>query len=205
MNLSLEEASCSYQELFNLVASGSPKRVLLAGGKTPIEFYRKYLFKLNANFALTDERITPELKRKNYESLRPIFPSLINVNFPSKEKEIAGGIGEINEQYERFFPPDICILGMGEDGHYASIFPKMKIIFQDVNDLFIFSKLPNGELRFSVTKKYICMSKKVYLLIGKDNAMKRKLLGESRTKEFFSLPISEILYEFSEKISIIYI
>ena len=102
---------------------------------------------------VVDERITTDNSRQNQANIKKIYPEFHDIDFPEEEGFIEKYSESLSVTYENFLPADLCILGMGEDGHYASIFPNHKKIFKCKKNLYFFSTI-NGtdEIRFSLTK-----------------------------------------------------
>lgn len=111
-------------------------------------------------FYLGDERCVPENHPdSNYRMiLKTLFPEgigksqkLYKMYDETHTPEVAAGI------YENILParPDLIILGLGDDGHIASLFPGQSWI-EENNRKVISSVSPvNGQQRVTITKKVI--------------------------------------------------
>lgn len=140
----------------DIVAAPSTVNCALAGGETPQDVYR-LLQKLHSadvdfwqkvNFYPTDERcVAEDSPRRNDAMLRRCL----------------GGAAQIFSLAESGAPPplDIALLGMGEDGHIASLFPG-----EQSGGESIFRVSPQGaaEERLSIPLPAFVAAKKVFIL-----------------------------------------
>ena len=99
--------------------------------------------------------------------LKTLFPEgigksmkLFKMYDESHAPEVAAGI------YERILPlePDLIILGLGDDGHIASLFPGQSWI-EEYSRMVISTVSPfNGQQRVTITKKVIESADKIIVL-----------------------------------------
>lgn len=131
--------------------------IALAGGKTPLELYRTLsstdLRWEKVYFYLGDERyVSIDSELSNYRSIRETLGHRAKIRFFKTELEPE----ECAMDYSAQLPEnlDIALLGLGEDGHTASLFEKITL----VTDRVCLSKSPDGLLRVSLTDKYLSSS-----------------------------------------------
>ena len=176
-------------------------KIALCGGSTPKAAYyllgKKNLAWSNVDFFLGDERwvdnesqdsncfmLNNSLFKLGNPSLNASFFSVPTIQFPSPE--------ESAKDYERIIknnldedPPkfDLILLGLGDDGHTASLFPASKALF--VRDDLITVGEGKGHRRITFTSKLLNSTDKVVFLISgsaKQTALNR-LLDQSESWE----------------------
>lgn len=201
------------QLLTTIIDAQNRATVSLSGGSTP-----KLLFSVLANefrdaidwhkvhFFWGDERCVPPTDQEsNFGEAKRLFLSKIDI----PEENIHRVWGEAEPENERvrysqaiadtvdqndngcpYF--DIVLLGMGSDGHTASIFPP-EIDFLNSDQVCEIATHPDsGQNRITVTGKIINASTHVFFLIT--GAGKADVLAEimSQTGNYDSYPISHI-------------
>ena len=151
-----------YKECLCLINKKKIKNLFIAGGTTTkdlIKILKKNNFKSNIKIFLTDERITKSEDNKNYKNFK-----ILKFNKKIKLFNICNYTNNI-DYYNKLLPnkPDFSIIGVGSDGHIASIFKdQIKINF---SDKLLYTKKENENfLRISVTFDYILKSKQIILL-----------------------------------------
>ncbi|MFN5909928.1 MAG: 6-phosphogluconolactonase [Bacteroidota bacterium] len=171
--------------------------ILLSGGSTPKPVYERIAGALDTleqiHWGLVDERFVGV--ESEYSNERMIKEAL------GKDADVVGLVRDLNDRsqnlkkaeefYESFlFDTDITVLGMGTDGHTASIFPGDPIS----EELRLNNKVgientsaPNfPKERITCTPELICNSRKIYLLITGEE--KLHVLSDVNLK----LPIHDI-------------
>ncbi|WP_340695579.1 6-phosphogluconolactonase [Hydrogenobacter thermophilus] len=130
--------------------------IALAGGRTPIELYRM-LSKENLlwgkiKFYLTDERYVSLVSElSNYKAVRETLGDKAKLVFYKTDMDIE----ECALDYSLQLPErlHITLLGVGKDGHTASLFPKGEC--KKVSQKVCVSRSPDGLLRLSLTQEYL--------------------------------------------------
>lgn len=166
----------------------------LSGGSTPGELYKllssvskvELVDWKNVVFFLGDERFVPlEDKRSNYNMFCNTFLSNISANFLPKVFPInvnASNIDVAAKEYSELIKEqmnakdslpvfDIMLLGLGEDGHTASLFPNDPAVYE-TKKICIGVKHPtDGTQRVSLTSSVICNARNlIFLSKGKAKA-----------------------------------
>jgi 6-phosphogluconolactonase len=106
-------------------------RVLLSGGGTPMPVYEKLsdsqLDFSKIAFGLVDDRFVPVQDPSSNEGvIRNIFrnqPDFTLETMVENPQDYAESIAQCNQAYRKFINGDVILLGMGGDGHFASLFP----------------------------------------------------------------------------------
>lgn len=105
--------------------------ILLSGGSTPLPLYKllaeSRLDFSKLTFGLVDERFVPVSEPQSNEGMiREIFqnqPSFQCIGMVTNDQNIKESIENCQSTYPKFIGADLVILGMGSDGHFASLFP----------------------------------------------------------------------------------
>jgi 6-phosphogluconolactonase len=165
----------------------------LSGGKTPLLVYQSLSLdpRFDASkgvFWLVDERNVPLADpESNYRNITEAFVSSPNfksnlsfwhTNLPSVE-----ALAKFNTEMRQWFANkiDLIVLGIGKDGHTASLFPHSSVLKQ-TKELVAETKSSVGvPQRFTITFPAIMKAKKVLLLAaGRD---KQDVIGKLMNTE----------------------
>lgn len=173
-----------------------PISIGLTGGSTPKAFYqwaaKHSVFKkhsLNQILWMTsDERYVPlESSESNFGSADRLMLTPLHV--PQKNKLpwcVSDSPQEAAKLYNDHFVPntsfDLCLLGMGDDCHIASIFPNSPLITlsQSIQENFTSINVPNKGTRLTITPHGINHCHKIIMIVtgsGKSSALKKVLHG----------------------------
>ena len=152
---------------------------VLTGGSSPINLYKK-LAKSNIDWSNIDlfwgdERfVSNKSKNSNFKLANDLFIKKVKIKkqnlfyINTKTKNINQSSLEYQNKIKRYFKNkkirfDICLLGMGNDGHVASIFPNTNILKKS-----IVSPVTRGDFkRITIGLKVINNSKKIFLWLSK--------------------------------------
>ena len=153
---------------------------VLTGGSSPINLYKK-LAKSNIDWSNIDlfwgdERfVSNKSKNSNFKMANDLFikkskikkRNLFYIN--TERKDVNQSSLEYQNKIKNYFKNkkisfDICLLGMGNDGHVASIFPNTNILKKKS----IVSPVNRGDFkRITIGLKVINNSKKIFLWLSK--------------------------------------
>ncbi|MEG9490783.1 6-phosphogluconolactonase [Mannheimia indoligenes] len=179
-----------------------PVHISLSGGSTP-----KLLFKTlaqvpfkteiqwqNLHFWWGDDRmVSPTDPESNYGEVQKLL--FDHINIPAENIHRIRGEENVEQELARFSQEltacvpnlefDWIILGMGTDGHTASLFPH-QTDFDDQNVAVIAKHPETGQIRISKTASLIEKAKRItYLVTG---ASKAEILKEIQTTPAENLP-----------------
>ena len=153
---------------------------VLTGGSSPVNLYKK-LAKSNFDWSNIDlfwgdERfVSNKSKNSNFRMANDLLIKKIKINkrnlfyINTKRKDINRSSLEYQNKIKNYFKNkkirfDICLLGMGNDGHVASIFPNTNIQKKKS----IVSPVNRGDFkRITIGLKVINNSKKIFLWLSK--------------------------------------
>ena len=200
-----ENLSFRISELVN--NSGNDFYLALSGGETPRLFFRylaeNYKSKIEWNkikFFWVDERcVPPHDPESNYRMTKENLLSLIPVkeknifriegeNDPSEEafrysRLLADNVPSSNK-YPRF---DLILLGLGDDGHTASIFPDNIGLINDKRFCAVSGHPVTHQKRITLTGSVINNAKNIFFHVTgtkKKDIVKSILLNEAGTENF---------------------
>ena len=190
------------QEFKAYSEKGTPVHISLSGGSTPkLLFttlaqapYANELQWQNLHFWWGDDRMVPPTdEQSNYGEVQKLL--FDHINIPAENIHRIRGEENVETELARFSQeltacvPDLAfdwiILGMGNDGHTASLFPH-QTNFDDPNVAVIAKHPESGQIRISKTAKLIEKAKRItYLVTG---AAKAEILKEIEETPAESLP-----------------
>ena len=168
---------------------GKDTNVAISGGSTPKSLFKiladKHKDKINwkaIHFFWVDERcVSPDDKESNFGMTKKILFDNVDIpeenihrikgeNIPEKE---AGRYSAVLEKYLKFengLPRfDLILLGIGTDGHTASIFPDQLELFNSKNFCAVTVHPESGQKRVTLTGNVINNGARVVFMITGEN------------------------------------
>jgi 6-phosphogluconolactonase len=183
----------------------------LSGGNTPIPILEKLKDKdvnwERINFFMVDERCVPLTSDlSNFGNISKAFFSKIdsksfslvqeNKSFEDSLFEYQREISENVKIGENGFPVfDLILLGMGDDGHTASLFPKTEALAEK-KQIAVINKVPQlNTKRLTLTYPSILNAKEIIVIVKGSN--KEKMINQIYTGSFCDYPIEKIVAKHS--------
>ena len=185
-----------FEEILSVMEVNKSSNLILSGGNSP-----RYLFKMisqnkkyfkEATFLMSDERIV------NIDDLNSNEGEFIRLSDISRDNLISLHDEGIAQKLKNFTNYDIAILGMGEDGHFASIFPNCSNTSKALNshnNIVFFQDEHLNFSRVTLSLNEILKAKKIILIASSKNK-------QSILKHESGLPIHYLLERSSNKLSI---
>jgi 6-phosphogluconolactonase len=168
--------------------------VILTGGRSAKKVYDKlsdYLpqYKGVIEFYLGDERCVSETdSESNYGMvLNSLFHNHeVNSNSVHKFYDSSSSIHDNLLRYENQLPtyPNIILLGLGDDGHIASLFPNQDYVGKKCKVIQVMS--PNGQKRLTITPEYINSAERIFIFalgLIKKNIVSKILSLETKSTD----------------------
>ena len=185
-----------FEEILSTIEVNKSPNLILSGGNSPIYLFKiisqnKKYFK-KATFLMSDERI---VDTEDPNSNEGEFIRLSNI---SRDNLISLHDKRITQKLKNIKSYDIAIVGMGEDGHFASIFPDCKNTSKALNSENNLVEFEDEHLNFSrisLSLNEILKSKKIILIAS--SKTKQKII-----KYQSGLPVHYLLERSSNRLSI---
>ena len=194
------------QDILNVAKNAVRKKgsfkIVMAGGSTPERLYKSFLDICNQNFSdwelyVGDERSLPEdSKDRNSNMIKRSFidhlpndskPKFFPINTEKGSQEASNEYNSIINKIDQF---DLVLLGLGEDGHTASLFPGHQWDKQ-LNVVAVSNAPKPPSNRVSMTPKAFLKAKKIFFIVtghGKRDAV-------NAWKKGLDIPASKIMSE----------
>ena len=162
---------------FDVHQSSNSRFYIVPGGKTPRFFFSQLAGRIkhwaNTQFILSDERLTYNKKLSNTAMFEENFIKKIKSNNePLLIQNNLNDIQSIIENRLKSLTPNLAVLGLGADGHTASLFPGDPEIFNENDDILIKTKNDSEDFdRISLTFDYLMKAEEILFLVnGKEKA-----------------------------------
>nr|NGX30546.1 6-phosphogluconolactonase [Candidatus Anoxychlamydiales bacterium] len=192
--------------------------IALSGGKTPLSFYQnlskqKHLSWDKIHIFFVDERMVSNLDEKSniYQIekhlIKPLNLKKENIHYINKDIDILDAIKEYELDIKSFLHEekpsfDLILLGIGEDGHTASLFPNSDTLKEEEKFVVLASKKDEDFDRVSFSYPLINLAKNVmFLTLGenKANIIKKIFLDKNRFLPAFHVKAQDNLYYILDK------
>lgn len=223
----LEELNASFTEwMKNLLEENGRLTISLSGGSTPKSLF-DYWSENHANdidwdstfFFWGDERCVPPADdQSNYKMTKDHLLSHVPIpeknifrikgeNDPEKEAERYSNLLEVEVDMENNIPAfDIVILGMGDDGHTASIFPHEMELWNSEEYCVVGTHPDSGQKRVSLSGTTINNARNIAFLVtgaGKAEKVKEIVGGGENVEDKYPAakvdPVSGNLFWFLDQ------
>lgn len=174
------EAAVSF--ILKILQENPDANIALSGGTTPAPIYKALAEKsIHGNFYQIDERYVP--KDHPHSNQKMIRETLNPTNFHAFDTSIP--LESALEKYAQELPTqfDLTILGIGEDGHYASIFPHTQETEAPVSHTTT-DNFPVKD-RLTITVKPILKSKNILILLKNKPKVLQELQKHSKDPQEF--------------------
>jgi len=199
---SVDILNAALYEYFQKHTNVTNPNIILSGGNSPKSFYQllaKHHTEWNKfKITLSDERdVELNNKKSNEGSIKKLINNdQFNKSFVGlRHTNSMNTLNRINEYH-------FCLLGMGLDGHFASIFPAMNNLHSAYDESVSLINVKNGfpdVPRISMTLAEINKANNIVLLIHGEEKM--ALLLKERPKNKL-LPIDKLFLSSPKKIDI---
>jgi 6-phosphogluconolactonase len=195
-----------FNELEKDLCENTQSTFIVSGGSSPVQIF-KDLSVMEAqwsdiNISLVDDRI---LDINHNDSNEKLVNDLL-IKDKAKDASFISICNQTNDLFNLKRPFGVMLLGMGEDGHFASLFPKLietnPEYFDLESDAEIFYTEPMGNpchKRVSMNLSMILESKHIFLLVS--NEKKLQVLNQAKSDK--SLPIYYLLNQNKVEIKIV--
>lgn len=198
------------QNLRDTLAKQDRATLAVSGGKSPIAFFQALnqldLDWARVNIALVDERVVPtnhadsntQLVRDNLLQNRAKDAKFIAmIDDAASESSLQQAEQAVEFALQNYVQPDVLVLGMGGDGHTASIFPQAPQFADAVRadypqPLLHTTPMTAPHERISMTLAAIERTAHVYLAIA--GAEKLAVYRQAEQEKTQTFPISYVLH-----------
>ena len=179
---------------------------IVSGGSSPVQIF-KDLSAMQAkwsdiNISLVDDRVVD----KNHDDSNEKLVNNVLIKDEAKDANFISLCNQSKDLLNLKRPFGIMLLGMGEDGHFASLFPKLietnPEYFDLESDSEIFFTEPMGNpchRRVSMNLSMILESKDIFLLVSSEK--KSEVLNQAKSDK--SLPLYYLLNQSKVDLKII--
>ena len=195
-----------FNELEKDLCENAKSTFIVSGGSSPVQIFRDLSAMeakwSNINISLVDDRVVDI----NHEDSNEKLVKELLIKDKAKDASFISICNQSNDLLTLKRPFNVMLLGMGEDGHFASLFPKLIQTNPEYFDLRsepeIFFTDPMGSpchKRASMNLSMILESKNIFLLVSSEK--KLEVLNQAKSDK--SLPLFYLLNQKKTEIKII--
>jgi len=198
----------SAKEIFvDLHLPGRDNTFIVPGGRTPIPFFHK-LARLTLDWnrttlILSDERLVSEespdsnigMLKKNFVDLlegnnNPYLVPVVN-GFPTEQSTKI--LDSLNYSTKSLVPPKAAFLGIGSDGHTASLFPDSVEDYTGANPFCMCKRFSEPFERISITMDILCSTPRIIFLVSgvTKKSIVKKLMKSTKSPN--PLPVQQVI------------
>lgn len=200
------------RELEQAVAERGHAYLVVSGGRTPVPLFERLSKQMlpwpKITILLADERWLPATDAQSNERLvraHLLQHQAAAANFISlltADADAADAVAQINERLAKVPRFDVVILGMGEDGHTASLFPcsaELEHALSTDNSVAAVTPTTAPHQRMSLSLSRLLNSRQIYFHLS--GAGKAKVL-EQALQANADFPVSRILHQDSVPVEV---
>tara|TARA_A100001035_G_scaffold271410_1_gene259526 strand:+ start:2949 stop:3596 length:648 start_codon:yes stop_codon:yes gene_type:complete len=182
--------------------------IVVPGGKTPLFLYKEYFSKKLSNILIpSDDRLTEDITKSNYNFIKSYSKTRVIklCEFPvSDYKDV--NLNKISDSILSCQPPNIGLLGLGDDGHFASIFPNSITIKEDSNGVvrIIYSENSDQKYRVTLTENFIKSIQELLFIVKGQSKFKIINKIKENLSSIKHLPIGKLIQSYDGKLNIMY-
>jgi 6-phosphogluconolactonase len=195
-----------FNELEKDLFDNAKSTFIVSGGSSPVQIFRDLSAMQtkwhDVNISLVDDRVVDI----NHEDSNEKLVNDLLIKDKAKDANFISICNQSKDLLNMKRPFGVMLLGMGDDGHFASLFPKLietnPEYFDLDSDAEIFFTEPMGDpchKRVSMNLSMILESKNIFLLVSSE----KKLDVLNQAKSDKSLPLYYLLNQNKIKIEII--
>lgn len=202
---------------FDLLNSDGKNTFIVPGGTTPHMFYYYLAQQVcnwkNTTLVLSDERLVREdspesnygmIKRKLLELIRiersPKLINVVNGFSPDYSNQI---LESLNFRTRQLLPPKAAFLGIGTDGHTASLFSGFEDSLHDKETFILINRSSEKFQRISVSLKILSETPLLFFLVSgkKKKTVLKQIINAS--EESGQLPVQDLFKKAKGKVTIL--
>ncbi len=195
-----------FNELEKDLCKNTKSTFIVSGGSSPVQIFKDLSGMqtkwTDINISLVDDRVVDVSHDDSNEKL----VNDLLIKDKAKDANFISICTQSKDLLNLKRPFGVMLLGMGEDGHFASLFPRLietnPEYFDLESDAEIFFTEPLGDpchKRVSMNLSMILESKNIYLLVSSEK--KLKVLNQAKSDQ--SLPLYYLLNQDKANIEII--